>query len=96
MTMRIDRQQQTAQTEATRLETTRQNAKTSAGRTDAKTDRLEVSKDAQLVSTALKTASTTPDIRPEAVERARKALEAGKVGTDTQALADRMLDSLLG
>jgi flagellar biosynthesis anti-sigma factor FlgM len=95
MTMRIDRQQQPAQTDATRLETTRQNAKT-ADRTGAKADRLEVSKDAQLVSSALKTATTAPDIRPEAVERARQALAAGKVGTDSLALADKMLDSLLG
>ena len=95
MSIRIDRQQQTAQTEAARLETTRQNLRT-GGQTGAKTDRLEVSKDAQLVSTALKTASSTPDIRPEAVERAKKALEAGQVGKDSQALADRMLDSLLG
>jgi flagellar biosynthesis anti-sigma factor FlgM len=92
--MRIDRQQQTAQTEATRLETTRQNART-GDKAGAKTDRLEVSKDAQLVSTALKTASTTPDIRPDVVERAKKALEAGKVGNDSRALADKMLDSLL-
>ena len=95
MSMRIDRQQQTAQTEAARLDSTRQNART-ADRTGTKTDRLEVSKDAQLVSTALKTASSAPDIRADVVERARKALEAGQVGKDTQALADRMLDSLLG
>jgi flagellar biosynthesis anti-sigma factor FlgM len=95
MSMRIDRQQQTAQTEATRLETSRPNART-ADRTGAKTDRLEVSKDAQLVSTALKTASTTPDIRQDVVERAKKALEAGQVGKDSQALADKMLDNLLG
>ena len=93
--MRIDRQQQTAQTEATRLETSRQNART-GDRTGTKADRLEVSKDAQLVSTALKTASSTPDIRQDVVERAKKALEAGQVGNDSQALADRMLDSLLG
>jgi flagellar biosynthesis anti-sigma factor FlgM len=95
MSMRIDRQQQTAQTEATRLETSRQNART-ADRTGAKTDRLEVSKDAQLVSTALKTASSTPDIRADVVERAKKALEAGQVGNDSQALANKMLDNLLG
>ena len=95
MSMRIDRQQQTAQTEAARLDTTRQNART-GDKAGAKTDRLEVSKDAQLVSTALKTASGTPDIRPEAVDRAKKALAAGQVGTDSQALADKMLDSLLG
>ena len=95
MSMRIDGQQQTAQTEAARLDTTRQNTRT-GDRTGTKTDRLEVSKDAQLVSTALKTASSTPDIRQDVVERARKALEAGQVGNDTQALADKMLDSLLG
>ena len=58
-------------------------------------DRVEVSNDARLVSTALREASKTPNIRPEVVERAKAKLAAGEVGNDAYRLADRMIDSLM-
>ena len=50
---------------------------------------------ARLVSTALREASKTPNIRPEVVERAKAKLAAGEVGNDAYRLADRMIDSLM-
>jgi len=41
-------------------------------------------------------ATKAPGIRHEKVEAARKALDAGRVGQDAHALADKMIDSLLG
>ena len=59
-------------------------------------DRVEVSNDARLMSTALQEASKGPAIRQDVVERARQKLAAGEVGNDPLRLADRMIDSLLG
>lgn len=59
-------------------------------------DRVEVSGDARLMSTALQEASKAPAIRQDVVERARQKLAAGEVGNDVLRLADRMIDSLLG
>ena len=43
----------------------------------------------------LRAAHDAPAVRPEAVARARQAIEAGTLGADTARLADRMIDSLL-
>ena len=59
-------------------------------------DRVEVSNDARLMSTAMQEAAKTPAIRQDVVERARQKLAAGEVGNDPIRLADRMIDSLLG
>jgi anti-sigma28 factor (negative regulator of flagellin synthesis) len=58
-------------------------------------DRVRVSSDAQVVTSAL-SAGAAPAVRPEKVEQARKALAAGLVGADVHQLADTMIDSLLG
>lgn len=58
-------------------------------------DRVEVSADARLLGRALDTASKTPDIRQDVVDRARARLEAGEIGNDPVRLADRLIDSLL-
>ena len=60
------------------------------------TDRFEKSPDAQLAETAVRAAIMSPDIRPEVVERAKQKLASGQLGADTERLADRMIDSLLG
>jgi flagellar biosynthesis anti-sigma factor FlgM len=62
----------------------------------AVTDRFEKSPDAQLAEMAVRAATTSPDIRPEVVERAKKMLASGELGANTERLADRMIDSLLG
>ena len=58
-------------------------------------DRVEVSKDAQLMSSALQEASKAPAIRQDVVERARQKLAAGEVGNDPERLAERMIDNML-
>ena len=60
------------------------------------TDRFEKSPDAQLAEMAVRAATTSPDIRPEVVERARQKLMSGELGADMERLADKMIDSLLG
>ena len=54
-----------------------------------------MSSDAQLLGSAVKAASQSPEIRPDVVERARQKLAAGEVGRDVVKLADRMIDSFL-
>lgn len=58
-------------------------------------DRVQVSSDALLVTNAVKAASDSPDIRPEAVARAKAKLAAGEIGNDPERLADRIIDDLL-
>lgn len=60
------------------------------------TDRFEKSPDAQLAEMAVRAATTSPDVRPEVVERARQKLMSGELGADMERLADKMIDSLLG
>lgn len=78
-----------------------QTERTQAGRSDksrsasAGTDRVEVSKDAQLMSSALQEASKAPAVRQDVVERARQKLAAGEVGNDPERLAERMIENML-
>lgn len=58
-------------------------------------DRVELSSDAALAQAAVKAIDETPDVRADLVERMKKALAAGEVGKDAQALADKMIDSML-
>jgi len=99
--MRIHGQQPPADAEAARrLELARTSADRPAGTAQAaKTasgDRVEVSTDAQLVSAAIQAAQDAPALRPEAVERGRRALESGSLGADADRLAQRIVDTLLG
>lgn len=64
-----------------------------AGRKTA--DRVELSKDAALAGAAIKAAADSPDIRPDVVERMKKALAAGELGGDTRALAESLIDRML-
>ena len=60
------------------------------------TDRFEKSPDAKLAEMAVRAVATSPDIRPEVVERAKQKLMSGELGSDTERLAEKMIDSLLG
>jgi flagellar biosynthesis anti-sigma factor FlgM len=60
-----------------------------------KADRVEVSSDARLMTSALTAAHDAPAIRTELVERLRQKLNAGEVGQDSGKLADRLIDDLL-
>jgi flagellar biosynthesis anti-sigma factor FlgM len=99
MSMKIEGNRQApamSDAEATRrLDEARKAERTAVERQTSKTDRVEVSKDAQLMTTALKAAQDAPAVRQDVVERARQALEKGEVGNDSQKLADKLIDTLL-
>jgi flagellar biosynthesis anti-sigma factor FlgM len=99
MSMKIDGNRQAASTsdaEATkRLDQARKTERTAVERQTDKSDRVEVSKDAQLMTTALKAAQDAPAVRQDVVERARQALDKGEVGNDSRRLADKLIDTLL-
>ena len=61
----------------------------------ATTDRVEVSEDAKLLTSALDAAQKAPAIRTELVERLKQKLAKGEVGNDSAKLADRLIDDLL-
>jgi flagellar biosynthesis anti-sigma factor FlgM len=61
----------------------------------ASSDRVELSSDAALRTTALKAATDAPDVRADRVAKAREKLEAGTLGADATRLADAILDDLL-
>lgn len=80
----------------TRLEQARQERQGKTERSgDAGTDRVELSSDAQLASSAVRAATDAPSIRHDVVERARQKLVAGEIGRDALKLADRLIDHLL-
>ncbi|HET9266579.1 MAG TPA: flagellar biosynthesis anti-sigma factor FlgM [Vicinamibacterales bacterium] len=62
-------------------------------------DRVDVSADAKkaqgLVADAVKAAQALPDVRAEAVARAKARLESGELGADAGKLADAIIDDLL-
>jgi flagellar biosynthesis anti-sigma factor FlgM len=97
MTMKIDGNRLTPDLDATRrAEQTRQTEKTANERTAAaKADRVEVSKDAQLVAAALKAANEAPAVRQDVVDKMRKLMESGELGKDSAKLADKLIDHLL-
>jgi flagellar biosynthesis anti-sigma factor FlgM len=59
-------------------------------------DRVQVSGDAALAAKARRLADETPDIRYDLVERMRAKLAAGEIGKDTERLADKMIDDMIG
>jgi flagellar biosynthesis anti-sigma factor FlgM len=99
MSMKIDGNRQagaTSDAEATRrLDQARKTERTAVERQTDKSDRVEVSKDAQLMTSALKAAQDAPAVRQDVVERARQALNNGEVGKDSRKLADKLIDTLL-
>lgn len=59
-------------------------------------DRVALSAAGSLVSQAMRRAEEAPEIRQQLVDRLRQKLAEGKVGNDSERLADRVIDSLLG
>lgn len=59
-------------------------------------DALTLSPDAQFLQAATDAASSQPEIRQDVVERMKKLLDEGKVGQDAGALADAIIDDVLG
>jgi hypothetical protein len=96
MAIRIDGNQSTHDTEATRRPESAQKESPAAGPGKAaEGDRLEVSGTAQLLAAALQSANDAPALRPEAIERARELLRSGELGKDTQALAEAIVGRLI-
>jgi flagellar biosynthesis anti-sigma factor FlgM len=58
-------------------------------------DQVEFSSGAQLAGAAARAAADAPDIRPDAVERAKALLESGRLGDDPHRLADALIDRAL-
>jgi flagellar biosynthesis anti-sigma factor FlgM len=97
MTTRIDGNQGTPlPTQVDRVEAgkTTDRANKAAVNT-AKTDRVEVSKDAEFVHTAVQAAHETPAIREDKVAAAKKAIADGTLGQDADKLADALIDHML-
>jgi hypothetical protein len=96
MAIRIDGNQSTHDTEATRRPESAQKQSVAAAPGKAgESDRLEVSGTAQLLAAALQSANEAPALRPDAIERARELLRSGELGKDTQALAEVIVDRLI-
>ena len=59
-------------------------------------DRVETSPDLRLAAAATSAIFQMPDVRPEAVERGRRAMADDTAGSDANCLADAILTALLG
>jgi flagellar biosynthesis anti-sigma factor FlgM len=64
-------------------------------RAGAAGDTVELSSDAQLLSSALKATAAPSSVRTDVVEAMKQKLAAGKIGNDSGRLADRLIDDLL-
>lgn len=96
MTTRIDGNQGTplpVQLERTEAARAAERAQKPASPTA--TDRVEVSRDAELVNQAVHAANEAPAIRLDKVEQAKKALADGTLGADAGTLADALIDRML-
>lgn len=97
--MKIDGNRGTQDAQATdgarRTEGDAATRRTAKAATTTGGDRVEVSGDAALLAAALKAANSAPDVRADVVERMREKLAQGRVGKDSGALADAILDDLL-
>jgi flagellar biosynthesis anti-sigma factor FlgM len=82
----------TPSTEETRVKSggsTQQSGSASHG------DTVELSSQARMVNQALQAATATPTIREDKVAEARLKLDAGEIGQDAEALANRLIDQML-
>jgi anti-sigma28 factor (negative regulator of flagellin synthesis) len=89
-----------ANTESVRpVETTRSvdTARTASEPQKATTvpDTVSLSGELRLADEAVRAAALSGDVRPKAIARARALLQSGTLGSDTQALADKIIDSLI-
>lgn len=58
-------------------------------------DQVQLSSHAQLAGAAAKAAAGEPDVRPDAVARAKALIESGRLGDDPFKLADALIDRTL-
>jgi len=96
MTIKIDANRVTGETESTRrVGTGRTQERTSTDRSSVQGDRVEVSKDAKLMTSALKAANDSSTVRHDVIERMRRLLDSGELGKDSSKLADALIDHML-
>ena len=99
MTTRIDGNQGTPlPTQLDRVEgkaADRANKPAATAKAEAKTDRVEVSKDAELMNNAVQAAHETPAMREDKIAAAKKAIADGTLGQDAGKLADALIDHML-
>ncbi len=62
---------------------------------DTGADQVRVSTTSQLAAAAASAAGQAPDVRPDAVARARALLESGELGRDAARLADALIDNAI-
>jgi len=100
--MKIEGQGPNSLTSTTEAQATQANDRVQLGRSDRaraaddpKNDRVNVSPDARLFTSAVREVARAPEVRQDVVERARQKLAAGEIGRDPLQLADRIIDSLL-
>jgi flagellar biosynthesis anti-sigma factor FlgM len=94
--MKVDPQRSiVSPADAAPVETVRSRQAGQTSGAEAAADSVVLSGDLQLVEAAMKAAKEAPEVRADEVARARKLLEAGEVGNDLEALAARMLDSII-
>lgn len=67
-----------------------------AGTKAGQGDRVALSSEAALASSVAKAAAELPDIRMDLVNRMRELMDRGELGNDAEALADRLIDDMLG
>jgi anti-sigma28 factor (negative regulator of flagellin synthesis) len=58
----------------------------------ADSDAVRLSSNLRLADEAVRAATISGDVRPDVVEKARALLAAGRLGSDPEHLADRMID----
>lgn len=80
----------------TRVDRGGADARPASGARVAQGDRVALSSEAALASHAAKAAAESPDVRMDLVNRMRELMERGELGADADALADRLIDGMLG
>jgi hypothetical protein len=58
-------------------------------------DGVTLSGELRLADAAVRAAAITGDVRPQAIERARQLLQSGRLASDVEGLAERIIDSLI-
>ena len=80
---------------AAQTDTTQKSQAQKSGKAAAGTDTASVSNAVQFANQAISASQASPDVRPDVVARAKQLVADGKVGTDPQRLADKIIDHLL-
>jgi hypothetical protein len=94
MTMKVNDPQAPSSTSVTRIDADPVRLGPKRGAPPSGSDAVQLSGDVRLADEAVRAATPSRDVRPEAVAHARALLEHGQLGADLGRLADRIIDSL--